>query len=68
MGFWGVALRGYAMGAAELVPGVSSTIAFISGLYGPLLASLAAFDGAFLQLLRRATCEAPSPTLMAAFC
>lgn len=53
MGFWGVALRGYAMGAAELVPGVSGgTIAFISGLYGPLLASLAAFDGAFLQLLR----------------
>ena len=54
MGFWGVALRGYAMGAAELVPGVSGgTIAFISGLYGPLLASLAAFDGTFLQLLRR---------------
>ena len=42
------------MGAAELVPGVSGgTIAFISGLYGPLLASLAAFDGTFLQLLRR---------------
>jgi putative membrane protein len=54
MGFWGVALRGYAMGAAELVPGVSGgTIAFISGLYSPLLASLAAFDGSFLQLLRR---------------
>ena len=54
MGFWGVVLRGYAMGIAELVPGVSGgTIAFISGLYTPLLASLAAFDGQLLKLLRR---------------
>lgn len=59
MGFWGVVLRGYAMGAAELVPGVSGgTIAFISGLYGSLLASLAAFDGTFLQLLRRGELQA----------
>ena len=69
MGFWGVALRGYAMGAAELVPGVSGgTIAFISGLYGPLLASLAAFDGAFLQLLRRGDLRGTFATLIAAFC
>jgi Predicted membrane protein len=41
MGFWGVVVRGYAMGVAELVPGISGgTIAFISGLYTPLLASL----------------------------
>ncbi|WVM89336.1 DUF368 domain-containing protein [Halopseudomonas pachastrellae] len=36
-------LRGVAMGAADVVPGVSGgTIAFISGIYDRLLAAIAA--------------------------
>ena len=34
-----IALKGFAMGMADLVPGVSGgTIAFIAGIYDPLLA------------------------------
>lgn len=41
----GVFVRGFLMGAADLVPGVSGgTIAFISGIYSRLLNSLAAFS------------------------
>lgn len=43
-GPWGTALRGVAMGAADLVPGVSGgTVALIVGIYARLVASLAAF-------------------------
>ena len=36
--------RGMAMGAADIVPGVSGgTIAFITGIYPTLLASLSSF-------------------------
>lgn len=41
-----------AMGAADVVPGVSGgTIAFITGIYEELIASLSAADGKALQLL-----------------
>ena len=41
----GVFLRGMLMGAADIVPGVSGgTMAFITGIYDTLLASIRAFD------------------------
>lgn len=44
--------KGMAMGAADVVPGVSGgTIAFITGIYEELIASLSAVDGKALQLL-----------------
>jgi putative membrane protein len=54
MKFIGVFLRGVMMGAADIVPGVSGgTIAFITGIYDTLLASIRAFDLTFLSLLLR---------------
>jgi putative membrane protein len=48
----GVYLRGLLMGAADIVPGVSGgTIAFITGIYGRLVAAIAAFDVTLLRLL-----------------
>lgn len=45
--------KGLAMGAADVVPGVSGgTIAFISGIYDELLRSIASIPEAFLLLLR----------------
>jgi putative membrane protein len=42
-----LALKGMAMGAADVVPGVSGgTIAFISGIYEELLSAISAFDRA----------------------
>jgi putative membrane protein len=42
--FIGIYLRGFAMGAADIVPGVSGgTIAFISGIYEELVGSIRAF-------------------------
>lgn len=39
-------LKGIAMGAANVIPGVSGgTIAFITGIYEPFIASLKSFDG-----------------------
>ncbi len=50
----GVFLRGLAMGAADIVPGVSGgTIAFITGIYPRLLHSLRRFDLEALRLLLR---------------
>jgi len=47
----GIFLRGLAMGAADVVPGVSGgTIAFITGIYPRLLHSLRSFD---TELIRR---------------
>jgi putative membrane protein len=44
-------LKGLAMGAADIVPGVSGgTIAFITGIYQPLLDSLSAIDIALFSL------------------
>jgi putative membrane protein len=45
--------KGIAMGAADVVPGVSGgTIAFISGIYDELLRSIASVPEALMQLLR----------------
>lgn len=45
--------KGIAMGAADVVPGVSGgTVAFISGIYDELLRSLASVPAACAQLLR----------------
>jgi putative membrane protein len=50
----GVFLRGLLMGAADIVPGVSGgTMAFITGIYDTLLASIRAFDLTFLRKLFR---------------
>ncbi len=52
-------LKGMAMGAADVVPGVSGgTIAFISGIYGQLLEALARMPEGFLLLLRGRVAEA----------
>ena len=49
-----IALKGFAMGMADLVPGVSGgTIAFIAGIYDPLLNSLSALSGEGLTCVRR---------------
>ncbi|MCQ4348436.1 DUF368 domain-containing protein [Pseudomonas stutzeri] len=46
--------KGMAMGAADVVPGVSGgTIAFISGIYDELLRSIASVPAALRELLRR---------------
>lgn len=46
-------LKGMAMGAADVVPGVSGgTVAFITGIYAELLQSLAQLPNAALLLLR----------------
>jgi putative membrane protein len=48
-----ISLKGMAMGAADVVPGVSGgTIAFISGIYEELLASVSAVNLATLKLIR----------------
>ncbi|MBS3802935.1 MAG: DUF368 domain-containing protein [Oleiphilaceae bacterium] len=50
----GVFLRGVAMGAADIVPGVSGgTIAFITGIYFRLLAAINGLPAAFLRELCR---------------
>jgi len=47
-----LALKGMAMGMAEVVPGVSGgTIAFITGIYEKLIDSIKSFDGKAIQLL-----------------
>lgn len=47
-------LRGMAMGAADVVPGVSGgTIAFISGIYSELIDSLKSFDQHAISALRK---------------
>ncbi len=47
-----VALKGLAMGAADVVPGISGgTIAFITGIYEELLASLTAINPASVRQL-----------------
>lgn len=45
-------LKGFSMGAADVVPGVSGgTIAFITGIYDELLSSIRAFDLEAIKLL-----------------
>ena len=53
-GLWGIFFRGLAMGAADVVPGVSGgTIAFISGIYERLLTSLARCTPKALWMIRQ---------------
>ena len=48
-----ISLKGMAMGAADVVPGVSGgTIAFISGIYEELLASISAVNFNTLKVLK----------------
>ncbi|PCH77396.1 MAG: DUF368 domain-containing protein [Flavobacteriaceae bacterium] len=48
-----ITLKGVAMGAADVVPGVSGgTIAFISGIYEELLASISAVNFKALKILK----------------
>ena len=48
-----ISLKGMAMGAADVVPGVSGgTIAFISGIYEELLSSISSVNFATLKLLK----------------
>jgi len=48
-----ITLKGIAMGAADVVPGVSGgTIAFISGIYEELLASISSIKFSTLKLLK----------------
>ncbi len=47
-------LCGLAMGAADIVPGVSGgTIAYITGIYEQLLQAIKAFDASFFRLMLR---------------
>lgn len=49
-----IALRGMAMGMAEVVPGVSGgTIAFITGIYEQLLEAIKSFSPALVGVFRR---------------
>ena len=48
-----ISLKGMAMGAADVVPGVSGgTIAFISGIYEELLSSISSINFTTLKLLK----------------
>lgn len=52
--YLGVSLRGLAMGAADVVPGVSGgTIAFITGIYEELIGSLESFNLKAIKVLRK---------------
>ena len=51
---WSVTAKGFAMGVADLVPGVSGgTVAFIAGIYDPLLDSLSALSGEGFSALKK---------------
>ena len=48
-----ISLKGMAMGAADVVPGVSGgTIAFISGIYEELLNSISSFKFSLINVLK----------------
>lgn len=54
LSLWGIFFRGLAMGAADVVPGVSGgTIAFISGIYERLLGALASCNPRALLVWRK---------------
>ncbi|MCP5197227.1 MAG: DUF368 domain-containing protein [Gammaproteobacteria bacterium] len=49
-----IALKGFCMGSADVIPGVSGgTMAFILGIYPRLLAAINSFDLVWLRLLMR---------------
>ena len=50
--YGGIVLRGVAMGAADIIPGVSGgTVAFITGIYEKLISSIKSFNINALRLL-----------------
>ena len=50
--YLGLTMKGFCMGAADVVPGVSGgTMAFILGIYEELIKSIKSFDLIFLRLL-----------------
>jgi putative membrane protein len=50
--YLGLAIKGFCMGASDVVPGVSGgTMAFILGIYKELIESIRSFDQVFLKLL-----------------
>ena len=50
--FTGLGLRGFCMGAADVVPGVSGgTIAFVTGIYEELICAIRSIDRGFARLL-----------------
>jgi putative membrane protein len=54
LSYFGLTIKGFCMGAADVVPGVSGgTMAFILGIYEELLESIRSFDLQFLKLLSR---------------
>lgn len=54
LSYFGLTIKGFCMGAADVVPGVSGgTMAFILGIYGELLESVKSLDLKFLKLLVR---------------
>ena len=51
---WSIALKGFCMGSADVVPGVSGgTVAFITGIYGRLIGAVSAFRPGLLSALLR---------------
>lgn len=63
-----IALKGLAMGMAEVVPGVSGgTIAFISGIYPTLMASISALKPSLFALLLKGNFKAFANALNLAF-
>ena len=63
-----ISLKGMAMGAADVVPGVSGgTIAFISGIYEELLGSIGAVNFTTLKLLKTGGIKAAWKAVMATF-
>ena len=52
LSYVGISIKGFCMGAADVVPGVSGgTMAFILGIYEELLESIKSFDLTFCRLL-----------------
>jgi len=49
-----IAAKGFCMGTADIIPGVSGgTIAFITGIYERLLSAITSFDAAFIRHIAR---------------
>lgn len=64
-----ISLKGMAMGAADVVPGVSGgTIAFISGIYEELLNSISSFNFSLLKVFRKRVLNRFGIPLMVLFC
>lgn len=56
---WGLLIRGMAMGAADVVPGISGgTVAFITGIYEELIDALGACNTQALKLLLKGQIKA----------